>query len=95
MDGQCRATSSVYHANISDIADINYSFYYVGISQPEVKNRISTHNTSMKYREHEHDTELSKKFWEMKDQRRTPIIKWKILQLARPYQQTVELRSMP
>ena len=86
MDGQCRATSSVYHANISDIADTNYSFYYVGISQPEVKNRISTHNTSMKYREHEHDTELSKKFWEMKDQGRTPIIKWKILQLTRPYQ---------
>ena len=40
----------------------------------------------MKHREYENDTELSKKFWEMKDQGRTPVIKWKILQLARPYQ---------
>ena len=37
LDGQCRATSSVYHANISDIVDTAYSFSYVGISKPEVK----------------------------------------------------------
>ena len=86
MNGQCRAKATVYHGNISEIADTTYSFNYVGISEPEVKTRISKHDTSMKYREHEHDTELSKKFWEMKDEGRTPVIKWKILQFARPYQ---------
>ena len=83
MDGQCRAKAVVYHATISD--DIE-SFTYVGISEPEVKNRISKHNTSMNHREYEQDTELSKKFWEMKDQGRTPRLTWKILQFARPYQ---------
>ncbi len=83
MDGQCRAESVVYEAIISDAND---SFSYIGISEPEVKSRIAKHKTSMKYREYEQDTELSKKFWEMKDQGRTTKVKWKILQFARPYQ---------
>ncbi len=83
MDGQCRAKNVVYQATISDTTD---SFSDIGISEPEVKNRVSNHNTSMRYRKHEQNTELSKKFWEMKDQGRTPNLKWKILQFARPYQ---------
>ena len=83
LDGQCRAKAVVYHATISDTTE---SFSYIGISEPEVKNRIYKHKNSMKYREHEQDTELSKKFWEMKDQGRTPQLKWEILQFAKPYQ---------
>jgi hypothetical protein len=59
--------ATVYNGNISDIAKTTFSFSCVGISEPEVKTRIAKLNTSMKYREHEHDTELYKKFWEKKD----------------------------
>ena len=58
MDGQCCAKAFVYHATISD--DIE-SVTYVGMSEPEVKNRISKHNTSMNHREYEQDTEIFKK----------------------------------
>ena len=80
------AKANVYNGNISDIAKTTFSFSCVGISEPEVKTKITKLNTSMKYREHEHDTEISKKFWEMKDQERTSVIKWKTLMFAIPYQ---------
>ena len=71
---------------VATISDTTESFSYIGISEPEVKSRIAKHKNSMKYREHEQDTELSKKFWEMKDNGSDPVLKWEILQFARPYQ---------
>ena len=83
LDGKCCSKSIVYQATISDSQN---QFHYIGISEPEFKSRFSGHKSSMKNRTYEHSTELSKKYWQMRDLGITPSVTWKILQKAQPLQ---------
>ena len=83
LDGKCCLKSIVYQATISDFQN---QFHYIGISEPEFKRRCSGHKSSMKNKTYEYSTELSKKYWQMRDLGSTSSVTWKILQKAQPLQ---------
>ena len=82
LEGKCRIKSVIYQATISAG---NESFHYVGLTESEFKTRFNNHKQSMRNDKYRLSTELSKKYWDLKDRGQTPSVKWKILQQARPY----------
>ena len=82
LDEKCQIPSVVYRADIYDAQESNI---YAGHTENEFKLRQRDHMKTTKDVKYKSSSELSKKFWEMKDMGRSPKIKWSILQKARPY----------
>ena len=82
LNGECRSLSTVYRAAVE--AGGKEHVYY-GTSDGEIKERISTHNTSFKHRKYEHDTTLSKFIWSLKDKGVPYSIEWGIAARAGTY----------
>ena len=82
MKGLCRESSIIYKATLTTdgIPKIHY-----GCSETEFKTRFHNHKQSFKYRQKCNATELSKAFWQAKDTRKNPFIKWSIAARTTPY----------
>ena len=74
---------TVYTAKVTH--DDGVHFYH-GTSEGPVKGRINKHYTSFRHRKYEHDTELSKFIWQLKDKGKNFNITWSIARKARKYQ---------
>ena len=62
----------------------DYKSYY-GAVEGEFKFKYNNHTKSFRNRHHEHDTELSKYIWKLKDLGKTFTLKWSIAAYASPY----------
>ena len=83
MNGNCRDMAIVYQATIQTE---NQSKNYFGLCETEFKTRYYNHNQSFNSDSKRKATELSKFIWSCKDSALNPIISWKIVCHAIPYQ---------
>ena len=82
LDGSCLKTCIVYRA---DVIKHNGTHIYYGASDGEFKFRYNNHTKSFRNRGYEHETELSKHIWELKDNNTEFSLKWSIAAYASPY----------
>ena len=82
LDGSCLKQCIIYKAEVH--ADNDYKIYY-GEVESDFKFRYNNHTNAFRNRYYEHDTELSKCIWKLKDLGKTFILKWSIAACASPY----------
>ena len=68
----------LYQANITPIGENLKTKVYYGNCETTFKLGYENHKNSLDHRNHKSDTELSKKFWKIKDNKRSVNITWKI-----------------
>ena len=85
FSGECRSDNSVYQAEVL-VPQEEPSRFYIGISEPETKERHRNHAKAFNDRRYEKDTALSEYIWELKDRGITNYeIKWTILRRVPKY----------
>ena len=75
VNGSCLKTCIVYRA---DVIKHNGTHIYYGASDGEFKFRYNNHTKSFRNRGYEHETELSKHIWELKDNNTEFYLKWSL-----------------
>ena len=78
LANQCLISKVIYQAEISNDQN-DEKKRYIGLTETTFKTRYGNHVKSFKHRKYSKETELSKYIWELKDDNKVPIIKWKIL----------------
>ena len=76
LEGKCLTSNLVYKADIT--TQEGDHMIYLGTSGNTFKERYTGHKTTFKHERKKNTTELSKYFWSLKDQGKTPHIKWSI-----------------
>ena len=72
----------VYQATITSNKDKNYRRQYIGVTSTEFKKRLANHRQSFKKEVLKNSTALSKEYWNLKEKKMGPIVKWKIIDKA-------------
>ena len=85
LEGNCLQDAVVYKADVFPVAEAPEFEYYVGNTEPMFKGRWSDHNTSFRYERYKTKSKLSKYVWKLKEEGRSPLIKWSILRRCAPY----------
>ena len=57
-------------------------FKYIGLAEGAFKTRFHNHNTSFRDVKYSTSTELSNKYWEIKNDGKNPNVSWRILKTA-------------
>ena len=78
LQGNCVKENVVYQA--TEITTETY----VGLAS-NFKERYRNHQTSFRHPSKRHETELSKYIWDLKDQKKSFHVKWRILRSCQPY----------
>ena len=94
LTGKCQATNIVYRAEIISNNNQQNSKFYIGLSGPNFKQRLASHNTSFNNRSHEKDTELSKYIWKLKDAQTPFKIKWSTVKKTSGYNNILKACSL-
>ena len=82
LNGNCQASSLVYEATIkSNQPDKKY----IGLCETTFKKRFGTHKLSLRNRNYENSTTLSKEYWKLKDNNGNPSVTWRIVRHKRAY----------
>ena len=58
---------------------------YIGASATRFKKRLANHQMSLAHNRYRHMTSLSAFVWEKRDEGKTPVVKWSVLEKARAY----------
>ena len=61
-------------------------FKYIGLAEGAFKTRFHNHNTSFRDVKYSTSTELSNKYWEIKNDGKNPNVSWRILKTVGKYQ---------
>ena len=77
LQNQCLTPNIFYQADVSNNLD-NEKKVYLGVSETPFKERFSNHVRDSKHERYSNTTELSKYAWELKRNKKVPIITWKI-----------------
>ena len=81
LDGKCLVECIVYEATVSTTNQTNT---YFGLAEGSFKSRYNNHTKSFRLRRYEHDIELSKHIWSLKDSNIEFNLKWRIKTKATP-----------
>ena len=82
LDGRCQTRNTVYLAELKTEENPNFRRYYIGISKGAWKNRHYVHERTLRVENSDNQTSLSRKFWELKHEKKTPWVSWSILTIA-------------
>ena len=82
LDGKCQIRNTVYLAELKIREDPRFKRYYIGISKGPWKDRFYTHARTFRNKKTDNQTSLSRKFWELKQERKTPWVTWSTLTIA-------------
>ena len=82
LNGECLKDSNVYKADLETSREV---FPYIGITEPPFKVRLGNHTKSFNHEKYRHNTELSKKVWELKEKKIDFKISWHLIQHAISY----------
>lgn len=77
LGGKCLLSNIVYRADI-ETKEGDHKIY-IGTAGNTFKERHGGHKSSMKHRAKRNTTELSKAYWTLKDEGKTPVIKWSVV----------------
>ena len=78
LNNNCLNTNLIYKATISSNVPSTPKTY-IGLTEGPFKQRYANHKKSFNHRKYEHDTELSKEVWRIKDRNETPVVTWEIV----------------
>ena len=78
LDNKCQTPQLIYKAEVTNNID-GENKYYIGLTETSFKERFSNQKKSYKNESYKTDTELSKYVWSLRDDGKTPIIKWSII----------------
>ena len=78
LQQRCLSNNILYQANITPLGENLETKVYYGICET-TKLRYANHKKSFSHRNRKSDTELSKEFWRMKDNKHNVNITWEIL----------------
>ena len=84
VQGQCESTGLIYQATVTSQGD--KVDRYVGLTARSFKARHKEHYRNFENRNVKNSTSLSRKIWYLQDRNLNFEIKWKILQMSKPYQ---------
>ena len=87
LDGNCLSTNIIYKATVSTNTPTETKIY-IGLCETEFKSRYANHNKAFRHRKYEHETELSKHIWSLKDENKEFKIEWSIIKRATSYSPT-------
>ena len=90
----CIDNNILYQANITPVSENSETKVYYGISETTFKLRYANHKRSFNRRNHKSDTELSNKFWKLKDNKRSANITWEILGRHQSYNTSSKRSSL-
>ena len=77
LNGKCQTSNLVYRADIrSDDTDHRI---YIGTTGNTFKQRYTGHKTTFKHKKKQNTTELSKYYWKLRDEGKTPTISWSVV----------------
>ena len=85
LQQKCLSNNILYQANITPIGENSETKVYYGICETTFKLRYANHKKSFNHRNRKSDTELSNKFWKIKDNKRSANITWQILGRQQAY----------
>ena len=85
LNGNCLVDAVVYKADVFPEELAPDSEYYVGHTEPFFKGRFNDHNTSFRYVWYKTKSKLATHVWNLKEEGKTPVIKWSILKKTTPY----------
>ena len=83
----CLTESIVCQENIMANIPGNEEKVNLGVSETKFKVRYGNYKQYFTKQHHKKDTELSKKYWKVKQQNGTPRIRWKVLKKCQAYNQ--------
>ena len=86
LQGDCRVSSVIYKCDVT--APNQPKKVYIGLTEKEIKQRISGHKTSIKNAKYRKSTTLSTYIWNLKDQNIVPTLNWSIMKRVRAYSNT-------
>ena len=79
LQQRCLSNNILYQANITPFGQNSETKVYYGICETTFKLRYANHKKSFSHRNRKSDTELSNKFWRIKDNKHSANITWDIL----------------
>jgi hypothetical protein len=82
LNGRCLIENTVYLAELRVEEDPIFKRYYIGISKGPWKDRYYKHTRTFRIEKTDNRTSLSRKFWELKHDRKTPWVSWSTLTTA-------------
>lgn len=82
LNEKCLSTCIIYKAEVTTSAKTHV---YYGACEGEFKQRYNNHTKSFRLRKYEHETELSKLIWSLKDRNTDYQLKWDIAAKSSPY----------
>ena len=88
LNGKCLTKNIVYEATVTSNEPTYKEKKYIGISEPTFKKRYANHKKSFNINKYKNETELSKEVWRIKNSNYIPQIKWNILRVCPPYNQS-------
>ena len=84
MRGECLEKSVIYQAEVTSNNGERVETY-IGLTENTFKTRYGNHKASFSNRNKRHSTELSNYIWQLKDNKESYEIKWKIISRANAY----------
>ena len=84
LNGKCLDSHLIYLYNVKITAS-EEGTHYIELTENTFKERWNQHKNSFKHEGKANSTELSKYVWELKKKGTTPIISWKVIGHAHPY----------
>lgn len=82
LNGNCLIESIIYKATVSTHEE---EFDYIGSTEGTFKNRYYNHTKSFRNEKYQNETKLSRCIWDLKENDKNYVLKWKILYKSRPY----------
>ena len=87
LQNKCMASNIVYEAQITCNGQ---NRRYLGICESSFKLRYANHKKSFSHEKYKHETELSKEYWRLKEAGSSPIVKWRIKKVCKPFNQVTK-----
>ena len=85
VQGKCKQEGTIYQATVKHISPETRQEViqtYVGLAATTFYKRHQNHKTTLKLRDHETKSELSKHIWQLKDKKISYDLSWKIMDRA-------------
>ena len=84
VEKQCQKKGIIYQATVTT-KNTSAQETYIGLTANSIKDRITKHKTSFKYKKYKNKTTLSQHIWGLKEQKLKYSIKWEIMETASSY----------
>ena len=84
LDNKCRTSQLIYQTEVKNSLGDEYK-YYLRLAETTFKERYSNHKSSFNNENSKNSTELPKYVWSLRENKKIPSIKWKIVKIVKQH----------